>query len=66
MNDDVWLGPAEGRYASMPCLGQMKRNRLTDLPPENESSFMLDWEIRKGASNSEEILHTGADSQQAA
>ena len=34
-----------------------------DLPPENESSFMLDWKLRKGAKNGEEILHTGADYQ---
>jgi hypothetical protein len=37
-----------------------------DLPPENESSFMLDWKIRKGATDGQKILHTGADSQQAA
>ena len=35
-----------------------------DLPPKNESSFMLDWKIRKGALNSEEIIHIGADYQQ--
>ena len=33
----------------------------SDLPPENESSFMLDWKLRKGALNGEEILHTGTN-----
>ena len=37
-----------------------------DLPPEKESSFMLDWKIRKGATDGQKVLHTGADSQQAA
>ena len=37
-----------------------------DLPPENESSFMLDWKIRKGAIDGQKVVHTGADSQQAA
>ena len=35
-----------------------------DLPPKNESSFMLDWKLRKGALNGEKILHAGADYQQ--
>ena len=33
---------------------------LGDLPPENETSFMLDWEIRKGALNGQERLCTEA------
>jgi len=37
-----------------------------DLPPKKESSFMLDWKIRKGGTNDQKVLHTGADSQQAA
>jgi predicted MFS family arabinose efflux permease len=37
-----------------------------DLPPQKESSFMLDWKLRKGATDGEKVLHTGADSQQAA
>ena len=37
---------------------------IPDLPPENESSFMLDWKLRKGALNGEKILHSGADYQQ--
>ena len=34
-----------------------------DLPPEKESSFMLDWGLRKGASNGQKILHSRADYQ---
>ena len=36
----------------------------TDLPPEKESSFMLDWKIRKGAIDGQKVLHTRADYQQ--
>jgi len=39
---------------------------LIDLPPENGSSFMLDWRLRKGAIDGQEVLHTGADYQQTA
>jgi len=35
-------------------------------PPENGSSFMLDWRLRKGAIDGQEVLHTGADYQQTA
>jgi hypothetical protein len=38
----------------------------TDLPPEKESRLMLDWEIRKGALDGQEVLHARADYQQAA
>jgi hypothetical protein len=31
------------------------------LPPEKESSFMLDSKLRKGAIDGQEVLHTGAD-----
>ena len=29
-----------------------------DLPPEKESSYMLDWKIRKGAIDGQKVLHT--------
>jgi len=37
----------------------------SDLPPENESSLMLDWKIRKGALDGQKVLHTETDHQQA-
>jgi hypothetical protein len=37
-----------------------------DLPPEKESSLMLDWETGKGALDGQEVLHARADYQQAA
>jgi len=40
--------------------------RGVDLPPENESSFMLDWKLRKGAIDGQEVLHARADYPQAA
>jgi len=36
-----------------------------DLPPENESSFMLDWKLRKGALDGQKVLHARANYQQA-
>jgi hypothetical protein len=38
---------------------------LRNTHPENESSLMIDWGIRKGALDGQEILHTGTDYQQA-
>jgi len=35
-------------------------------PPKRSPVLMLDWKIRKGAIDGQEILHTGADYQQAA
>ena len=37
----------------------------SDLPPENESSFMLDWKLRKGALDGQKVLHARANYQQA-
>jgi hypothetical protein len=31
---------------------------MGDLPPEKESSYMLDWKIRKGAIDGQKVLHT--------
>jgi hypothetical protein len=48
---------------------QRKKNDRTDcrsdLPPENESSFMLDWKLRKGALDGQKVLHARANYQQA-
>ena len=52
-----------GMFARMESVYQLG---VSDLPPEKESSFMLDWKIRKGATDGQKVLHTGADSQQAA
>ena len=35
-------------------------------PPKRSPVLVLDWKIRKGAIDGQEILHTGADYQQAA
>jgi hypothetical protein len=40
--------------------------RGTDLPPNNQSSLMLGWKTRRGATDGQKVLHTGADYQQAA
>ena len=37
----------------------------TDLPPGNETSFMLDWKLRKGALNGQKVLYGREDYQQA-
>ncbi len=52
-------------YSDILSLVRSFKGRI-DLPPPKESSFMLDWKIRKGATDGQEALHTGADSQQAA
>ena len=38
---------------------------MVDLPPQRESSLMLDWGLRKGALNGQEVLRTGTNHQQA-
>ena len=36
---------------------------LLYLPPLKDTSFMLDWELRKGATDGQKILHSRADYQ---
>jgi len=37
--------------------GEITAN-VRDLPPENDTSFMLAWENRKGGINGQEVIHT--------
>ena len=51
-------------YAGIQC--PEDKPYIDELPPEKESSFMLDWKLRKGALDGQKVLHRGADYQQAA
>ena len=56
---------AKGAFSIFPKkFGGLPRSSISpsksDLPPEKESSFMLDWKLRKGAIDGQKVLHTTA------
>ena len=41
----------------------LKGKTEVDLPPENDTSFMIDWNYTKGGPNGQEVLHAGEVNQ---
>jgi len=46
----LWASPSVHQLKNWPT--------QIDLPPENESSFMLGWKLREGVLNGQKALHS--------